>query len=216
MTLLTARYAACIIVYCKLPAPVAEPHSGDLQHAAPMIRRIAHATLAALLLASVASCGGDTVSGVPATPRGSLSLPLLGGTTSPSFLQCDPPAAADSVSGIIGALGGTLQLGGTSVVIPQNAVLTPTAFTLTVPASRMVKISVKAAGTDHYVFLQPVLVTIDYGRCASGLSVLDPLTAWHIDEDTNAPLENMLGVDLRLLHTVTFYTGHLSGYAVAD
>jgi len=181
-----------------------------------MIRRLASITVAALLVVASTSCTGDNVSGPAQAPATSLSLPLLGGSSSPALLQCDPPAAADSVTGIIGALGGTLQLGGTSVVIPQNAVLTPTPFTLKVPASRLVEISVKAAGTDHYVFLQPVLVTIDYGRCAGGLSLLQPVTAWHIDETTKALLEPMFGVDVRLTHSITFYTGHLSGYAVAD
>jgi len=182
-----------------------------------MIRRLTHAAVAALLLAASASCSSDSVSGVSTPGSGTgLSIPLLGGTSTPSLLQCEPPAAADSVTSVIGALGGTLSLGATSVVIPQNAVLVPTAFTLTVPASRLVEISVKAAGTDHYLFQQPVLVTIDYGRCAGSLSLLTPVTAWHIDEVTKAPLEPMLGLDVRLLHTIAFYTGHLSGYAVAD
>ena len=182
-----------------------------------MTRRLTYAALAAVLLAAGTSCTGDSVSGVPTQPPAStLSIPLLGGTSAPTLLQCEPPATADSVTSVIGALGGTLSLGATSVVIPQNAVLVPTTFTLTVPASRLVEISVKAAGTDHYLFQQPVIVTIDYGRCAGSLSLLTPVTAWHIDEVTKAPLEPMLGLDVRLLHTIAFYTGHLSGYAVAD
>jgi hypothetical protein len=39
---------------------------------------------------------------------------------------------------------------------------------------------------------------------------------WYIDSDTKAMLEPMGGVDNKLLKTITFTTGHLSGYAVAN
>ena len=83
-------------------------------------------------------------------------------------------------------------------------------------ASSCVEIAVRAGDAEHVVFAQPVLLTIDYGRCAAGLSAQQALTAWHIDETSKALLENMSGVDLRALHVITVYTGHLSGYAVAD
>jgi hypothetical protein len=102
------------------------------------------------------------------------------------------------------------------VLIPANAVLSPTTFRLIVPASRIVEIAVRAGDAEHFLFEQPVLVTIDYGRCADALSRTGTLSVWHIDESSKALLENMSAVDLRLLHTISFYTGHLSGYAVAD
>ena len=117
---------------------------------------------------------------------------------------------------MIGPQGGTLAIGNTSVVIPRNAVLAATTFRLTIPASPLVEIAVRAGDAEHFVFDEPVLVTIDYGRCADAGADLPPLTAWHIDETSKALLENMSGVDFRALHVMTFYTGHLSGYAVAD
>jgi hypothetical protein len=193
------------------------PSPGALSQVIAMPRRIPKSALAlVLLLVTGASCTGDTVAGVAPAPAAPLLGLPLGGSGGPSLLQCEPPAAADSVTGVIGLLGGTLQLGNTKVVIPQNAVLSPTTFRLRIPASRYVEISVSADGVDHYVFQQPVLVTIDYGRCASGLSLLDPVTAWWIDESTKAPIQQMLGVDLRLTHTIAFYTGHFTGYAIAD
>jgi hypothetical protein len=39
---------------------------------------------------------------------------------------------------------------------------------------------------------------------------------WYIDPATGTLLENMLGVDNKLTRTITFSTGHLSGYAVAN
>lgn len=143
------------------------------------------------------------------------SLPP-GGPAAPTLLRCEPAASRQSVSGVIGLLGGTLQIGNTRVVIPRNAVPVATTFTLTVPASPIVEISVRAGDAEHYVFQEPVLVTIDYSRCASALASQRPVTAWHIDESTKQLLENMGGVDLRPSSTITFATGHLSGYAVAD
>ena len=43
-----------------------------------------------------------------------------------------------------------------------------------------------------------------------------PLTAWHIDPVTHELLEPMVSIDNKLLHTVTFTTIHLSGYALAN
>jgi hypothetical protein len=172
----------------------------------------------AVAFASVASCGGgEATTGVTGdAPTGLLSLPPLIGGSNPSLLACDAPATDSSTTGVIGPLGGLLAIGGTQVLIPANAVLVPTTFRLTIPASRLVEISVRAGSAEHFLFEKPVLVTIDYGRCAGAVPLSASLSAWHIDETSKSLLENMSGVDLRLLHTITFYTGHLSGYAVAD
>jgi hypothetical protein len=163
-----------------------------------------------------ASCGGDRVTSA-GSPSGEESpLPLLATQRDSTLLQCDEPESDQVATEVIGPLGGTLAIGNTRVVIPANAVPGLTSFRLTIPRSRLVEISVRAGDAEHFLFDQPVLVAIDYGRCASGLSPLDPVTVWHIDESSKSLLEPMLGVDLRLFHTVTFYTGHLSGYAVAE
>lgn len=171
----------------------------------------------AFVVVAASACGSDATTGVPDRTRsdGRALPPLLGGSGT-SLLQCDPPVAAGTTTGVIGPLGGLLSIGGTRVLIPANAVLAPTAFRLTVPASRLVEISVRAGDAEHFLFEQPVLVTIDYGRCADAVPLSSPLSVWHIDETSKSLLENMSAVDLRLLHTITFYTGHLSGYAVAD
>lgn len=182
-----------------------------------MTRRLLHPSrlfALAFALLTAASCG-DAATGIAGRDAGSLR-PLVDTTSQPTLLACDPASTTQTATGIIGPLGGTLAIGATSVTIPANAVLAPTSFQLTIPASRLVEISVKAGNADHYVFLQPVVVTIDYGRCAGSLSPLTALSAWNIDEATKAPLENMGGVDARLLHTITFATIHFSGYAVAD
>lgn len=218
MTSLTAGYDPCMILSRKPPAPVPERMDWTPIRCITMSRRFsfARALPLALLLAAVASCGSDRATS-PTPPSQLLGLPILGsGSGSPTLLQCDPPAAADSVTALIGPLGGTLALGNTRVVIPENAVLSLTPFKLKVPASRLVEISVRGGDAEHFLFLQPVLVQIDYGRCAGSLGLLKPISVWHIDESSKALLENMGGTDLRLLHTISFYTGHLSGYAVAE
>ena len=179
---------------------------------------LVHRTIAFALLVLVAAsgCAHEQVTTVGPAASSDLLLPRIGASSTPTLLQCSAPATPGTASSVIGLLGGTLQVGNTKVVIPENAVLSPTTFTLTVPQSPLVEISVRAGTAEHYTFAQPVLVSIDYSRCAGQLSPLSPVTAWHIDESSKALLENMGGVDLRLLGTITFFTGHLSGYAVAD
>ncbi|MDB4880918.1 MAG: hypothetical protein JWL60_2364 [Gemmatimonadetes bacterium] len=179
---------------------------------AVLLRRVA--ALAFAIVAG-AACATDSSTGVAPGAAGEPRLPLVGGSGS-TLLQCEPPAAAQTVTGVIGLPGGTLQVGGTRMVIPENAVPTPTTFTLTVPRSPFVEISVRAGDAEHYLFQRPVLVTIDYGRCAGSLDPVRPVTAWHIDEGSRSLLENMRGLDVRLTRSITFSTGHLSGYAVAD
>jgi hypothetical protein len=134
---------------------------------------------------------------------------------SPSLIDC-PPGPGQSATALIGPLGGVLAVGGTQVVIPANAVLSPTTFTLTIPASKYVEIDVTTDASEHYVFAQPVVVTLDYGRCGRSDLLRAPLTAWNIDPQTKALLEPMVSVDDKLAQTVTFTTVHFSGYAVAD
>lgn len=173
-----------------------------------LFRRI---TATAFAVLAAAACAEQVYS----PPSIGSKLPLQG-LAGPTLLRCEPAATPQTVSAVIGLLGGTLQLGNTKVVIPESAVLTPTTFTLTVPQSPIVEISVRAGDAERYVFQRPVLVTIDYSRCASGLAPMRPVTVWHIDESSKRLLENMGGVDLRPSNTITFLTGHLSGYAVAD
>lgn len=175
-----------------------------------MLRRTRHYVLLAMTLIAGASCTSDGPTAAPAT----IGVRAAAHDESGTLLQC-PAAAADSATGVIGPLGGTLSVGGTSVVIPTDAVLSPTSFTLTVPASPYVEIEVTAGSANHFVFEKPVLVAIDYGRCGSGL-LTPPHQAWNIDPDTKTLLEKMAGVDVQLTHTVVFTTIHFSGYALAD
>src|SRR6266496_3045972 len=93
--------------------------------------RIHLALAAALTLIGGASCSSDRLTAPQPSDRSELLGISLG---SPSLITCSP-ATPQSITSVIGPLGGVLAVGGNQVVIPLNAVLEPTTFTLTVPAS---------------------------------------------------------------------------------
>lgn len=92
----------------------------------------------------------------------------------------------------------------------------PTLLQVTIPASRYMEIDVSAVGFASFVFQQPVSITIDYSRCNRSDLDQQTLNVWHIDPITKQLLENMGGSDDKTSRRITFTTGHLSGYAVAN
>ena len=173
-----------------------------------------------LALLAVAACSGDVAAPTRPLDAGAGRAALLPLFTQPSatdatLIAC-PTATTQSVTSRIGPLGGLLALGNTRVLIPVGAVLFPQDFTLTIPASQYAEVRVRAGSAEHYLFQQPVLMTIDYSRCATPELDKRQLAVWNIDESSKALLEQMIGVDEKLTHTIVFTTIHLSGYAVAD
>lgn len=162
--------------------------------------------LATLLFAS--SCGEHRAT----APKLSVSRDLVG---SPSLVEC-PTNQTTSTSGVVDLLGGTVQLGATGITIPSGALADPTLIQVTVPSSRFMEIDVSAVGFTSFLFQQPVTITIDYSRCNRSDIDQQTLHVWHIDPVTKALLEDMGGTDDKLARQITFTTGHLSGYAVAD
>lgn len=132
-----------------------------------------------------------------------------------NLLEC-PVDTSATTSALIGALGGTVSLGGSSVTIPAGALLGNEVVELTIPAGHYMEVDLSVNGGQSIIFQLPVTATIDYSRCGRSSDTLKPLTVWHIDEHTKALLENMGGVDDKLLQQITFTTGHFSGYAVAN
>lgn len=159
------------------------------------------ATVVALAFGA-ATCGGDSSSTAILSP------------SSPTLLQC-PTTQTQTKSALVTTLGATLGIGGTSVQIPAGALLTATTITLTVPASQYMEIAVQANDLTSFLFQQQISITIDYSRCPAAEASKSPLSVWHIDTQSKKLLENMGGVDNKTTHTITFTTGHLSGYAVA-
>ena len=184
--------------------------------------RVTEFRLVVALLA-LSACSGDVTAPAPHTEApagvtGSITLPWLlpdTGATDATLIEC-PTTTTQSVTARIGPLGGLLAIGNTRVVIPLGAVLFPEDFTLTIPESRYAEIRVRAGTAEHYLFQRPVLMSIDYSRCATPALDQLPLSVWNIDPDTKALLEQMTSVDEKLTHTIVFTTIHLSGYAVAD
>jgi hypothetical protein len=109
-----------------------------------------------------------------------------------------------------------LQIGATSVSIPTGALTTPTLIQLTIPPSRYMEIDVTAVGFSSFLFQTPITVTIDYSRCSRSDIDQQTLHVYHIDPLTKKLLEDMGGVDDKSSRRITFTTGHLSGYAVAN
>jgi hypothetical protein len=146
----------------------------------------------------------------PTDPNSLLGLPW----SSPKLVEC-PTSVTKSTSGTFDALGGTLSLDGSKVVLPLGALLEPTTIALTIPASPYMEIDVKANDAEHFLFQKAILITIDYSRCNRWELLFRPLTVWQIDPQTKALIERMGGVDNKLLRRITFSTTHLSGYAIA-
>jgi hypothetical protein len=162
--------------------------------------------IAALLLEM--SCGEQRAT----APQSTSSLRQ---GAAPSLLEC-PSNETTTDSMVIGPLGGTVSVGATSIAIPSGAIALPTLIRVTVPASRFMEIDVTAADYTSFLFQLPVTVTIDYSRCARSDIDQETLHVWHIDPLTNELLDDMGGQDDKATRRITFFTGHLSGYAVAN
>lgn len=127
-----------------------------------------------------------------------------------SLCQVAPSA---QVTGVVGPTGGSLAAGGVSMTLPPGAVLHDTEFRLHVPSSPHAEVEIHANGQDHFQFDAPVVIAMDYSRCGTPTGTL---SAWHIDPETKALLEDMGGVDDVVNRRVVFSTMHLSGYAIAN
>jgi hypothetical protein len=78
------------------------------------------------------------------------------------------------------------------------------------------EVDISVEGAAHFTFQLPVTVTVSYARCDPSAIEGSTLTVWYIDSVTKALLAPMGGIDNAIARTVTFTTGHLSGYAVAN
>lgn len=172
-------------------------------------RRASAGVALTLLLGLVAACDTPETVGVHEEAQ-------LLSASDVQLLECPRGESRAASSGLLSILGGTISLGGNKVAAPQGAVTSRTEITLELPSTRYVQIELKANGQDHYQFLAPLLVTIDYSHCDGSLLNRSPLSVWLIDSETGELLRNMGGTDNRLLRQITFVTDHFSGYAIAN
>jgi hypothetical protein len=164
-------------------------------------------------LAALVACG-DKNPTAPVSPSATEASDLLF-FSKPRLLECGAGEAM-SQTAVIDAAGGTISLGGTSVVFPAGALLNPTNVTLNIPASPYVEIDIVTDGQNQFLepFLRPI-VTISYARCDRSDTLFRLLSAWYIDSETKELLDRMSSFDNKLTRSVTFRASHFSGYAIA-
>ena len=175
------------------PESIEEPKAGS----ARLMRAVSRFLATAALLVGTGSCIFWKPPTEPAEPT----------------LAVCPIGETRSALSVLGLLGGTVSLNGSSVVIPLGALLEPTAIGLTIPASQYMEIRVTANG-GHFLFEKPISITIDYSRCPADVQN-KTLKIWEIDPISKELLEDMGGIDNKLTHQITITTIHLSGYAIA-
>ncbi|MDB4874485.1 MAG: hypothetical protein JWM41_931 [Gemmatimonadetes bacterium] len=172
--------------------------------------------LGAGLLLGAAACMDLATTPTAATAAAAQSPPARADAqSSPQLLVC-PATQTQRTTAIVGLLGGIVDLGGARIEIPFGAILQPTLLEIVVPESQYMEVEVHAVGLTSFLFHRAVDITIDYSRC--GPDAIPPgaqLQGVYIDGDSKAVLQQMGGVDDRASHSITFSTGHLSGYAVA-
>lgn len=159
------------------------------------------------VLLPLTACDAPELASAPSEPQ-------LAMVTTPTLVSC-PSVVERSNDGLVAGFGGVVTLARNAVIVPAGAVLGAADITIEVPASDYMLVELKANGQEHWQFLAPVTVTIDYARCPIGLFD-PPVSAWHVDPETGELLEHMGGIDNRLLKTITFVTDHFSGYAIAN
>src|SRR5205085_6947079 len=93
------------------------------------LKRLLSLALTITAAAGLSSCGDNRVTAPAAAPPEAASPSLLGwllgGWGAPKLLEC-PASETQQTSAVIGIDGGTVSLGGTSIVLPASAVLSPT------------------------------------------------------------------------------------------
>jgi hypothetical protein len=146
-----------------------------------------------LALGAGACVGHDSSSVTGTTPvtaqaRQSGLLPL--GSSGNTLLSCPADSVAVTVRQTVGVLGGTIQFGPNTLVVPPGAVLTPTTITATTPADGHLTAEFQPEGLR---FLVPPTLILGYAQCSP------PPTGTL----TIAYLDGPLGQILQLLQTVT-------------
>jgi hypothetical protein len=150
----------------------------------------------------------------PTEPTQPTATGFLFGSSSPKLVECPTnETLTNSVPILDVTIENIVSIGATNVVFPPGSLPVPTTVTLTIPASKYVKVEIEAKGVDYFSVVKPI-VTIDYWRCNRLDVLLKPLTGWYVDPE-DKPVEERPSVDNKVTRTVTFPVDHFSGYAVA-
>ena len=150
-------------------------------------------------------------------PTGNTSTSLRSGDGSATAIQC-PTSVPASASGVVSPLGGSITAipTATSILLPLGAVLAPTQISVSVPASQYVQVDIRANSLEHFTFELPVTVIIDYSRCTRSDLDRAELSVYVFDPLTRTLTDKMVSLDDKLSRRITFTTGHLTSYVVAE
>jgi hypothetical protein len=169
-------------------------------------------TLLVSLLAITVACSEPTA-------PGSRNPASVFATTDPErpvkLVTCPSKVLALSFA-VLGPQGGQLTAGPATLAVPPGALSAARVFAISVPRSRYMDVQILALGDEHFVFDQPVTITLDYSRCDLDELGEESLTAWFVDTESLQPLTPMLTEDDRLARRAVFVTDHLSRYALAQ
>jgi hypothetical protein len=137
-------------------------------------------------------------------------LPTLSQDSSTLYV-CTADSVTHTGSASIGPLGGKINFGGNTLIVPPGAVLSKTTITATAPGDGHLSAVFQPEGLH---FLVPPVLTLSYQQCAS-----PPANTAEI-----VYLQSLLGDLLEILpstlnlnqHTISAPIWHFSVYAVAD
>ena len=168
-----------------------------------LLRLLAAGLVLATGLTSCSSLEAPTAPPAAATSP-DLRLPILSG-----LLACNPQPYARTVQ-VVGPGGGTIQVGGHSLVIPPGALLLPVTITAEAPSDAVASVRFQPEGLR---FQRSATLTLDYSNCPAGrLQILK-----HVAYTTDGLdiLSLLLSRDNLLAMRVSADLQHFSRYAVA-
>ena len=168
--------------------------------------RALFALLATLVV--VLGCSTDHVPTAPAVPAAAEEQKLLGPVLN-GLLACYPQPYARA-SALIGPAGGTLRVGGHTLVVPRGALTRSVLITGEAPVGVVASVSFEPHGLQ---FARTAALTLDYSSCPLGRLRLLKRVAY-TDDDLNI-LSYLLSRDDLLRMRVTGDLDHFSRYAVA-
>lgn len=177
-------------------------------------------TFSALALSAtliLVSCDSMPVAPEPAAPppTATVQSDLLGGlggllgTVESLLLECRPMSSV-SVSRVIGPLGGVINVGPHSLIIPPGALSRNVTITAYAPSSSNNRVKFGPHGLQ---FAKSAYLTMSYSNCY-GLGSLLPKAIVYTD-GTSKILEQLLSLDNIFTKKVTGRLNHFSDYAVA-
>ena len=125
----------------------------------------------------------------PVSPSEAVSLdrPTNHAVSRPRLAVC-PTNTTQRASRTIGPAGGSIELAGHRLTIPQGAVTRPARFTLTAPAGRNLVVVVTAQSNEPIRLSAPAAVTISYDRCERQNPEAGFTAVWSVNTLTDAPI----------------------------